>query len=179
MLVQVQQKPMLTLFFKNTITYFFLQNKKLFILVVTSSKGWGVSFYKDPYFLIKEKFVFFFLPYRKSYLTFISIIFLGFQKGYFQYIKLKGIGYKFISTTTTVLLKFGFSHRITYVNSIDTKCYFISRYCLRFETRSLCRLKKVGQYFNSLRKKNIYTKKGIFFKGCSIYTKVSSKKSKF
>jgi ribosomal protein L6P/L9E len=169
---------MLSVLSKNITTYCFLQNKKLFLLVLTSSKGWGINSYQKPYFLVKEKKVFY-LSYTKSYSSFISIIFLGFQKGYFQYLKLKGIGYKFIHTINNIILKFGFSHRIIYINSIDTECRFISRYLLSLEARSLWTLKKIVQSFNNIRKKNVYKKKGLFLKGSLISILASSKKSKF
>ena len=109
----------------------------------------------------------------------MSIIFLGFQKGYFQYLKLKGMGYKFINTGNNIILKFGFSHRIVYVNSIDTQSKFITKYLLGLESRSLWTLKRIVQSFINVRKKNVYKKKGIFLKGCLINIRVSSKKAKF
>jgi hypothetical protein len=169
---------MLPGFFCNTTTYCFIQNKKLFILTISCSKGWGVSYCKTPLFLIKGSFLFF-LSHRKSYSSFMSIIFLGFQKGYFQYLTLKGVGYKFICVISNIILKFGFSHRIMHVNPINTKFKCISRYLLRMETRCFWTLWKLAQAFNSLRKKNLYKKKGIFLKGCIIITRVSSKKAKF
>jgi hypothetical protein len=169
----------LSTFSKNTTTYCFLQNKNLFMLILSSSKGWGITLCHEPYFLIKDRKKIFFLPDKKSYSSFISIIFLGFQKGYFQYLKLKGMGYKFINTNNNIILKFGFSHRIIYVNWIDTECKFITRHILALETRSFWTSKKIVQSFTSIRKKNVYKKKGIFLKGCLINIQVSSKKSKF
>jgi hypothetical protein len=84
----------LSIISKNITTYCFLQNKKIFILVITSFKGWGMSLFLEPYFLAKEKKLYFLLSSKKSYSNFLSIIFLGFQRGYFQYLKLRGIGYK-------------------------------------------------------------------------------------
>jgi hypothetical protein len=164
---------------KNTATYCFLQNKKLFLLVISSSKGWSVTACRGPYFIIREKKVFFFLSHIKSFSGFMSIVFSGLQKGYFQYLKLRGMGYKFVNVSNYIVLKFGFSHRIVYVNPINTKCKFISKYFLRLETRCLWTIKKIVQSFNSIRKKNVYKKKGIFLKGCLISVQVSSKKSKF
>jgi len=164
---------------KNTSTYCFLQKKKLFMLVITASKGWGVTLCQGPYFLIKDRNKFFFISQTKSYYSLISIIFLGFQKGYFQYLKLKGIGYKFINKDNKIILKFGFSHRIIYINLLDTKCNFIHRNLLGLETRSIWAIKKITQSFNNIRKKNVYKKKGFFLKGSLIHIRVSSKKSKF
>jgi hypothetical protein len=127
----------LSTFSKNTTTYCFLQNKKIFMLVLTSSKGWGVILCHEYFFLLKDMKVFFLLSHMKSYLSLLAIIFLGFQKGYFKYLKLKGMGYKFINTRNNIILKFGFSHRVIYTSSIDTRCCFITRYLLGLETRSL------------------------------------------
>jgi ribosomal protein L6P/L9E len=104
---------------------------------------------------------------------------LGFQRGYFQYLKLRGIGYKWIYTHKNIVLKLGFSHRITYINALDTQSNYISRYLLKIESRSLWTLKKILQSFYNIRKKNIYKKKGIFLKGSLVNIKVNSKKSKF
>ena len=65
-----------------------------------------------------------------GHLSFISSIFLGFQKGYFYYLKLKGMGYRFLIRNNNVILKIGFSHRVIYVISADTACRFISRYTI-------------------------------------------------
>jgi ribosomal protein L6P/L9E len=67
----------------------------------------------------------------------MSIVFLGLQKGYFQYLKIRGMGYKFVNASNAIILKFGFSHRTIYINPINAKCKFISRYFLRLESRSL------------------------------------------
>jgi hypothetical protein len=147
------RRYMLSTFSKNTTTYCYMQNKKLFMLVLSSSKGWGVISCQGPYFLIREKKVFFFLSYIKSFSSFISIVFSGLQKGYFQYLKVRGMGYKFVNLSNHIVLKFGFSHRIVYVNHINTKCKFISKYFLTLEARSLWTIKKIVQSFNNIRKK--------------------------
>lgn len=138
-----------------------------------------MSLFPEPYFLAKEKKLYFLLSSKKSYSNFLSIIFLGFQRGYFQYLKLRGIGYKWIYTHKNIVLKLGFSHRITYINALDTQSNYISRYLLKIESRSLWTLKKILQSFYNIRKKNIYKKKGIFLKGSLVNIKVNSKKSKF
>lgn len=138
-----------------------------------------MSLFLEPYFLAKEKKLYFLLSSKKSYSNFLSIIFLGFQRGYFQYLKLRGIGYKWIYTHKNIVLKLGFSHRITYINALDTQSNYISRYLLKIESRSLWTLKKILQSFYNIRKKNIYKKKGIFLKGSLVNIKVNSKKSKF
>lgn len=164
---------------QNTVTYCFLQNKKLFMLILSSSKGWGILCFQRMFFLIKKNELYSFLPYNKAYLTFLTIFFIGFQRGYFQYLKLKGMGYKFIRAGTNFLLKFGYSHRIVYINYADVYCKFLTKFILRLETRSLWLLSKITYAFSNIRKKNMYKKKGIFLKGALITLKSSSKKSKF
>ena len=50
---------------KNTVTYCVLQKKKLFMLIITSSKGWGIVLHQKFYFLIKEKKAFLYIPPKK------------------------------------------------------------------------------------------------------------------
>jgi ribosomal protein L6P/L9E len=164
---------------KNITSYFFSQNKKIFVLVISQTKGWGIILYKKPCFLYKNNKVFFYLTCIKSSLTFFSTLFFGFQKGYFKYLILKGMNYKFTTSYNNIILKLGFSHRILFINFIDTKCRLITKYFLKLESRSLLSLKKTIQLFIIIRKKNSYIKKGIFLKGSLIKIKSSSKKSKF
>ena len=128
---------------------------------------------------MKDKKTFFFSSHMKSYATFLTTIFLGFKKGYFHYLKLKGMGYKFTNTSKNIILKFGFSHRQIYINFIDVKCKFITKFLLGLEARSFFTIKKIVHFFINSRKKNVYKKKGIFLKGSLINIRVSSKKSKF
>jgi len=83
-------------FSKNMVSYCFLQNKKLFGVLLSAHKGWGIISFPKSFFLVKEKELHFFLCYKKTYLIFLSNIFLGFQRGYFIFLKLKGIGYKYM-----------------------------------------------------------------------------------
>nr|QFP99045.1 ribosomal protein L6 [Rhizaria sp.] len=180
MWVQIPQKILIMHnFSNNTVSYCFLQNKKLFSLILSVSKGWGVISFKKYFFLIKNHEFYPLLLQNKSYFNFLIIVFLGFQKGYFQYLKLKGMGFKFIIAKNNIILKFGFSHRIVYINYTSVYCQFITKYLLYLESRSLWTLKKVNQLFSIIRKKNVYKKKGIFLKGTFINIKISSKKSKF
>jgi ribosomal protein L6P/L9E len=149
------------------------------MLILSSSKGWGILCFQQIFFLIKKNELYSFLPHNKAFLTFLTIFFVGFQKGYFQYLKLKGMGYKFIRVGANLILKFGYSHRIVYVNYGDVYCKFFTKFILRLETRSLWLLSNITYFFRNIRKRNMYKKKGIFFKGALITLKSSSKKSKF
>jgi len=92
---------------------------------------------KQDFFLIKKNELYPIVLTNKSYLTLLTIIFLGFCRGYFKFLKLKGMGYRFISIKNNIIFKFGLSHRIIYINYVDVYCLFISKYVLRFESRSL------------------------------------------
>lgn len=164
---------------KNTVSYCFLKKKNLFGLVLSLSKGWGIINFNRYFFLLKNKEFYSFIPWKKSYLSFLMMYFLGFQKGYFKYLKLKGMGFKFVSINNKLIIKIGFSHRVVFINFINIYCGFINKYFLVFESRSFWSLGKLLQIFSNIRKKNIYKKKGIFLKGALINIKISSKKSKF
>ena len=160
------------------VTYYFIKNKIIFVLVISVNKGWGFLKLKQ-YFFIKKSQLYYIVVNNKSYLSFLTIIFLGFYRGYFRFLKLKGMGYKFIRLKDNIIIKFGFSHRLIYMNQINIYCLYISKYTLRFESRSCWQLIKVANYFTNIRKNNVYKKKGIFIKGSVNTIKTSSKKSKF
>jgi len=160
------------------VSYYFIQNKKIFSLVVSSSKGWGFLELKQ-YFLLKNNQIHPIVAKSKSYLSFITTMFFGFYKGYFKFLKLKGIGFRFIRLKNNIIFKFGVSHRLIYINYINVYCLYISKYLLRFEGRSYWQMTKVINSFIHIRKNNMYKKKGIFLKGSIINIKISSKKSKF
>lgn len=164
---------------KNSISYCFLQNKNLFGLVLSSFKGWGIICFEELFFLIKNNELHWFLFHNKSFYSFLKTFLLGFQKGYFQYLLLKGMGYKFISIKNNLIIKFGFSHRIIYLNYLNIYCKYINKYMLHFESRSFWDLKKINLLFQNIKKNNVYKKKGIFFKGHLVVIKTSNKKSKF
>ena len=166
--------------YNKTVNYYFKQNKKLFGLIISSYKGWGIIMLKKKlFFLLKKKDIHFTFIAGKKYSKILTLIFFGFCKGYFNFLKIKGMGYKFIRLKNNIIVKFGFCHRVIYKNYLDIYCLFLSKFILRFESRSLWLLMKTKNIFKNIRKKNIYKKKGIFLKGSFINIKVSSKKSKF
>lgn len=164
---------------KNTVVYCFLRNKKLFSLVLSSFKGWGIFTLKSIYVLLKNKTFYFFATRKKSIISLLASFFLGFQKGYFNYLKLKGMGFKFKHFKDSLFLKFGFSHRLVYSTYVNVYCLYINRYLICLGSRSFWDLIRVKQFFANIRKNNVYKKKGIFLKGSLIDIKLSSKKSKF
>jgi len=129
--------------------------------------------------LLKNKKLFSIAFKKRSYFSLLKIIFWGFNKGYIQYLKLKGMGYKFVHISNNIILKFGFSHRIIYAVYSNVYCLFINKYLIRLESRSFLDLKRVIDSLSNVRKNSIYKKKGIFLKGSLISLKISSKKAKF
>lgn len=134
---------------------------------------------KKAHVLVKNKTFSPLVPNEKSLISLLALTFLGFQKGYFNYLKLKGMGFKFKHCESNIFLKFGLSHRIVYSTYINTYCLYINKYLIYLETRSFWDLIAVRQFFNSIRRNSTYKKKGIFLKGSLINIKSSSKKSKF
>jgi hypothetical protein len=163
----------------NIVFYYFNYNKKLLGVVISSIQGWGIINYKYKIGLIKNKIVYLSSQYTKNIFNRFESLVFGFQRGYFQYVQLKGIGYKFILANLVLSLKLGFSHRSLFINGLNLKCVFVTKYLLKINSRSLNQLKKISFFFNKTRKHNIYNKKGIFIKGSIIQTKLSSKKLKF
>ena len=121
---------------KNSISYCIIKNNKLFCLVLSFGKGWGLFSLKKNFFLLKNLEFYPLVFYEKSFFSWLTIIFFGFQKGYFKFIKLKGIGYKFIVFQNNIILKFGYSHRIIYKSYLDVYCRYLNKYLLSFSSRS-------------------------------------------
>ena len=86
------------------VTYYFIKNKIIFVLVISVNKGWGFLKLKQ-YFFIKKSHLYYIVVNNKSYLSFLTIIFLGFYRGYFRFLKLKGMGYKFIRLKDNIIIK--------------------------------------------------------------------------
>ena len=180
-LVQVQQKILIVMLriINNTVFYCFKHNKKLFGFVLSFLKGWCLIYYKCKVCLVKDKGLHIFPFYNKGILNwFVSLVF-GFQKGYFQYFQLQGMGYKFLLVKNILALKLGYSQRILFICELNIKCTYVTKYLLKINSRSLDHLKKISFFFFKTRKQNIYKKKGIFLKGSVLKIKLSMKKSKF
>jgi len=119
-----------------------------------------------------------FIFYVKSYISFFKFFILGFYKNYFHFLKLKGIGYKIILFSLNIIIKLGFSHRILFLLKKDLKVQYINKQLLKIESRYLNIVKNTIFMFINIRKINLYKKKGFFFKSPIIKIKISNKKSK-
>jgi hypothetical protein len=163
----------------NVISYYFSHNKKVIGLILSASKGWGLLNLKYRVGLVKNTEMHLFPAHDKSSINWLKSILFGFQKGYFQYIHLKGMGFKFIIVKNVIIFKLGYSHRILFLSNVDTQVIYLSKYLIKIDCRSITQLKQIVHSFLKIRKKNAYKKKGIFIKGSIIKLKLSSKKSKF
>jgi len=103
----------------------------------------------------------------------------GFYKGYFHYLQLKGMGFKFMLAKNNVILKIGYNHRVLFLPGLDVLVTFVSKFLLKINTRSLNKLKQNVNSLFKVKKRNSYKKKGIFIKGSIVTLKLSSKKTKF
>ena len=163
----------------NVITYYFSHHTKVIGLILSVSKGWGLINLKYKVGLIKNTELHLFPVQNKSSINWLKSILFGFQKGYFQYIHLKGMGFKFIVIKNIIILKLGYSHRILCLSRKDTQVLYLNKYLIKIDCRSIFQLKKIVHSFLKIRKNNAYKKKGIFIKGSIVKLKLSSKKSKF
>jgi hypothetical protein len=164
---------------KNIMLYCFNYNKKLWGVIISSLKGWGIIKYKNIVSLIKSKKVCLFPFYNESIFDSFNSFIFGFQKGYFQYLSLKGVGYKFTVINNILATKLGYSHRILFITKLNIRCNYVTKYLLKINSRNLKKLIKVSFFFFKSRKQSIYNKKGIFIKGSIFKIKLSSKKLKY
>lgn len=112
----------------------------------------------------------------KMYFSLLFNFFLGFYKNYSQYLKLKGVGFKAVVINLGLLIKLGYSHRVLYLFVKDLKFFYINKQLLQIEGRCVYKLKNLFYKFQTIRKSNVYKKKGIFLKGVILKMKVSNKK---
>jgi ribosomal protein L6P/L9E len=179
-LVQVQQKIIMPSLINNLVVYGISYEKKLFCLVLSVSKGWGlINTVVDLALISNQTKMHIFTYSKKSYFRWLESVFLGFQAGYTQYIVLKGMGFKFLRVKSLIVLKIGYSHRIFFFITSNTCCLYLTKYILKVNCRSVTKLTRVINSFLATRKKSIYKKKGIFIKGSTYKVKLSSKKAKF
>lgn len=159
----------------NIVNYCFSTNKKLIGIMLSSINGWGIINFQ--HFIMVKNFVVHFFSSENQKL--LSVCVLGFSMGYSRFIKLKGIGYKFLRKKNNLILKFGLSHRVVYSNLKNIYGFLINKATLKFKGRSISNLTNVVNSFKAIRKKNVYKKKGIFIKGGIFSLKISNKKVKF
>lgn len=163
---------------KELIIYCFNKKSKIFLLLISSIQGWGIFQIKYSYILVKEKKIYLYnsISLIKTYFFLLSSFLLGLFKIYFQYLKLKGMGFKAVVISFGLLLKLGYSHRVLYIFLNDLKFSYIHKQLLQIESRCLYKLKNLFYKFQKIRKSSVYKKKGIFLKGVILKVKVSTKK---
>jgi ribosomal protein L6P/L9E len=160
---------------KELAVYCIKKKKNYFLLYISISQGWGLTKINSKLFMPKFKFSFF----SKVHTCFFFNVFLGFFRNYFYFLKLRGMGFKFLYHSLGIILKLGFSHRVFLVRQLEISFLYLSRRSFRLEGRSLTIIKDSLFRFMRLKTKSVYKKKGIFLKGSVLRLKITSKKSKF
>jgi ribosomal protein L6P/L9E len=126
------------------------------------------------------------IRYAFKYLTLLILpltsvirnLIFGLLRGYFKYVQLKGRSFKYILWRSSLILKFGFSHKIYYT--------VLNNVCITLVTKQLLKIisktaQKVSVFFfdlHSIRKFDKYKGKGVLYYKDSIILKASSKKIK-
>lgn len=153
---------------------FFLTNKKnIRILYVSLLHGWGLINFKRQQQKVNSSFL-----YKSEKHLIINKIF-GYYKTYLQFLKLKGMGYKFTLVSKGICLRLGFSHRLLYLISKGLKINYLNKQLILLKSRNLFLLKNLFYRFKNIKKLDAYKKKGLYIKGVLLKTKESSKKGKF
>lgn len=163
----------------NIITYYFSYHKHIIGLFLSTFKGWSVVNLNYTVGLVKHKELNLFPTPNKTQTAWLEAILFGLHRGYFHYLQLKGMGFKFIVAKGNIVLKIGYNHRILFLLGKDIYVRYLSKFLLKINCRSIDQLKWNIHSFLKTRKSNPYKKKGIFIKGSVIKLKLSSKKTKF
>jgi ribosomal protein L6P/L9E len=171
---------MKAIFPKELAIYFFNTKSKLFLIIISNLQGWFIICVKYNFILVKSNklYIYNLLDFIKTYIYYLINTFIGFLKNYFQYVKLKGMGYKVMVLTSNFSLKLGFSHRILYLCSNDLRINYLNKQLIKIESRSLLSIKSIIYLFQNIRKMSAYKIKGVFLKGSVVSIKINTKKSK-
>lgn len=166
---------------KENVLYYFKANKNYFLLFLSTLQGWGlVELTKTTGFVKNTQLVSWNATgSTKSFQSFLCNTFFGFFKSYQKHVRLIGMGFKSLVVSKTLLLKIGYSHRISYVAPLDIRLRYVTRQLFTLESRQLSVINELFYGLHTLIKPNAYKKKGVFFKGSILKIKASSKKSKF
>jgi len=119
------------------------------------------------------------LNFFKIFGIFFLKSFLGFYRFFLQCLILKGMGYKTLILKPFLFLKLSQSHRLVYRVKKNIKISYLNKQLLFIRSKFINILKILIYFLQKYSKVNIYKKKGFFLKGSIIFTKLSSKKSKF
>lgn len=118
----------------------------------------------------------------KASIACFDIFLFGLLKGYKVYIEIHGTGYKFRLINTKTLfgltLRIGYSHLLLIDLVSNIRVHFFNKTMLCFYSNNLWCLNNKSCNLLLQRKKNVYKKKGLFWKN-TILTLKKSKKLKF
>lgn len=162
--------------YKEIIFYGFKLNNNFFFIVLSNLFGWTIIKINSRYMLFNLNLK---LNFYKIFGVFFLRSFLGFYRLFLQCLILKGMGYKSLILKPFLFLKLSQSHRLVYKVKKNIKISYLNKQLLFIRSKFLTILKNLIYFLQKYSKVNIYKKKGFFLKGSIIFTKVSSKKSKF
>lgn len=139
---------------------------------------------KNYLILLSLKLGWILFPLFQSYNKQIQNIVPGYLRLYKNHFKIKGFGFKwkyfyhFKKQKSTIYLKLGFTHRLSFVISKNNKCK-IKKKRLILLTRSYSYLRIFFSILFFSFQTFLYNKKGIYLRGTHWKLKLSKKKSKF
>lgn len=117
------------------------------------------------------------INYIKSFTTLLYNMVYNSQFGLVDYLYLKGIGFKVLSSSNILFFKLNYSHYIYYVLPLEMKVKVKKKNkLLKFSFFQEHSSRNVLNKLSKFRLTNIYTQKGIFKRNQEIYKKEGKKK---
>jgi ribosomal protein L6P/L9E len=160
---------------KEILFYCFKINNNFYLIVISILFGWMVLKIDSTFLLFNKVNKLLFQVYTHFYIR----NFFGYYRLFFQYLCLKGMGYKFVSVGSYLILKLNQSHRIICKIKKNIQYFYLNKQALLIKSKSLELVKTIIFFFQKFGKMNLYKKKGVFLKGSFFVCKISSKKNKF
>ena len=161
---------------KEIVSYSFIVNKIFVLVFISLYRGWSVLKLNAQGFVLKLNNIYF---YKCNNFNICNNIILGLYKNYNKFLKLRGMGFKYLLVRYSLLLKINFSNRLVYNIENNMKIYYKTKQQINVVSRCLFKIQNLMFFFNDLNRKHIYKKKGVFIKGYIYFLKFSSKKLKF
>lgn len=164
------------LFFIPSEIIFFL-DLKLSNFFFFGASGWFFqNLFRYYSLLYNKKLSIIRLCFLSSFLLYNCV--LGLIKSYFKYIQLRGRSFKFLFFFNSLILKFGFSHKIYYTIPNNVKILLLNKQIFKISGKSLQKIKKIFFDLHSIRNFDKYKGKGLIYYKDTLVLKESSKKTK-
>ena len=102
----------------------------------------------------------------------------GLIKTFLKYFQLRGRSFRFLFIYNSLILKFGFSHKLYYILPGNLYITLITKQVLKISGKSLTKLKAIFFDLHAIRKFDKYKGKGLLYYKDILLLKASSKKTK-